>query len=188
MTKPSKIIFLRHFKPKVEHDRPASEWGLDYSARRSFEELISSGKLSRVGRIVSSPEKKALLTAKELSERLELPLEETPLASEIDRRKSGFIDGGYFDVVSRYLSEEDSESSKIWESLPSVRNRARQLISLLAKRGEETILVVTHGMFLSIILSKARGTETAEEWKALGTGALVEMEFSELERAWLADS
>jgi|GEM_PF-5947693 len=185
---PIKILFLRHFKPKMEKDRHASEWGLDYSARQSLEELLSSGKLSRVGRIISSPEKKALLTAKEISERLDLPLDETPLASEIDRRKSGFIDGGYFDVVSRYLSEDGSEASKIWESIPSVRNRARKLIALLSGKEENALLVVTHGMFLSIILSKAKGTDASEEWKNIGTGALIEMEFSELERSWMSDS
>lgn len=182
---PEKILFLRHLRPKVEKDRPHSEWGLDYSARKALEDVLSSGKLAGVGRIVSSTERKALLTAKEISDRLGIPLEETPLASEVDRRKSGFVEGSYFSVVSSYLSESP-DFPLGWEKMSSVKSRARGLASLLEKAEEKEVLVITHGMFLSVVLSVALETEAFEEWKRLEMGSLVEMEFSSLKKAFLS--
>ncbi len=114
--------------------------------------------------IISSEMTRAMETASTISEAIGLPVEQSPLFHEILRPSA-----------IRGKRRDDPESARIWDELwehiddPSKRHsdeeifsefkeRAIAAVRLLESRPEETVLVITHGAFLKMLMAvMARG-------------------------------
>jgi broad specificity phosphatase PhoE len=169
-----KLVFLRHFRTRIEKDIPSSDWNLDETGVREMREMIENGTFEGYDKIISSTEKKAKVTAEAISERHKIPMELSDDIVEVDRG-SGFVEGDYERIVELYLSEENGFNYP-WEDISSVRSRAWKFIELL---GYETgsILIISHGLFLSVLLSRCLGQEPAKFWKTLGFGQMLEVDY-----------
>ncbi len=172
-----KLVFLRHFHTRIEVDKPASEWSLDETGFREMLEMIESEEFEGYDKIISSTEGKARMIAEAISERHGTPVELNDDIVEVDRGPS-LIEGDYGRVVEQYLSEDEGFDHP-WEDLSSVRVRARRFVERLQ---DETgnILVISHGLFLSVLLSEYFGQEPAKFWKNLAFGQLLEVDYEKL--------
>jgi len=179
-----KLTFLRHFRTKIEKDKPASEWTLDEAGIEEMGEMIESGRFEGFDRIISSAEGKARMTAEAISERHGTPVTISDDIVEVDRDEAGFIEGDYERAAEQYLSEE-VDFDQPWEDISSVRARAVRFMNQLE---DETgnLLVISHGLFLSILLSGYFGQSPADFWRSLTFGQLLEVDYEKL-RSSLSD-
>lgn len=173
-----KLTFLRHFRTRIEKDIPASEWTLDETSIEEMREMIESGKFEGFDWVISSAEGKAMMTAEAISERHGVPVTISGDIVEVDRDGAGFIEGDYEMAAERYLSEDD-DFEQPWEDISSVRARALRFMDQLE---DETgnILVISHGLFLSILLSGYFGQAPAAFWRSLTFGQLLEVDYDKL--------
>jgi len=172
-----KLVFLRHFHTRIEKDKPASEWALDETGVREMREMIECGRFEGYDKIISSAERKARVTAEAISERHGTLMELSDDIVEVDRG-SGFVEGDYGRVVERYLSEDEGFDHP-WEDISSVRARARRFVGRLeAETGN--ILVISHGLFLSVLLSGYFGQDPAKFWEILAFGQQLEVDYEKL--------
>ncbi len=176
-----KILFLRHFKPNIEQEKPVSEWGLSNAGIEEMNKLIHSKKIDNISEIISSPENKALVTAKKISETQDIEFYQEPLVAEVDRSKAGYIEGDYKEIVKKYLSG-DLDFEYAWEPLESVKSRCKDLICNLEEK--RNILIISHGMFLSILLSEYFNKDIVEFWQELRFGELLEVDSEKLKQIW----
>jgi broad specificity phosphatase PhoE len=173
-----KLTFLRHFRTRIDRDKPASEWTLDEAGIEEMREMIESGRFEGFDRVISSAEGKARMTAEAISERHQIPVTISGDIVEVDRDEAGFIEGDYEKAAERYLSEA-YDFDQLWEDISSVRARALRFIDQLE---DETgnILVISHGLFLSLLLSGYFGQAPATFWRSLAFGQLLEVDFEKL--------
>lgn len=180
----NKLTFLRHFRTRIEKDKPASEWTLDETGIEEMREMIESGRFEGFDRVISSAEGKARTTAEAISESHGIPVTTSSDIVEVDRDEAGFIEGDYEKAVEMYLSEAD-DFDLPWEDISSVRARALRFVDQL---GDEVgnLLVISHGLFLSILLSGYFGQAPAAFWRSLAFGQLLEVDYEKL-RTSLSD-
>jgi broad specificity phosphatase PhoE len=173
-----KLTFFRHFRTRIEKDKPASEWNLDETGVEEMREMIDSGAFEGFDRVISSAESKAMVTAKAISERHGIPVTVSYDIVEVDRDRAGFIEGDYEMAAEKYLSETD-DFDQPWEDISSVRTRALRFMNQLE---DETgnLLVISHGLFLSVLLSGYFGQPPAGFWRSLTFGQLLEVDYEEL--------
>jgi broad specificity phosphatase PhoE len=176
------LFFLRHFKTKPDRSKPVSEWGLDKEGLSEMDKLLKSDRLKNIDIIFSSPESKALLTARKMGEKYQIPVVECNHLVEVDRTQSGFIEGDYLNVATEYLGGKNS--SHPWETLPDVKKRIRAFLSHANEKGRGNVLVVSHGLFLSVLLSEYFGKKPADYWNSLKFGQIITANPKKLNTIW----
>ena len=178
------IIIIRHFKPKIDKNIPVADWTLDEKGINDMNELLKKFNFENITKIHSSPEKKAMITAKLISKEKNIPLTINENVVEVDRSKAGFIEGDYKYLAKKYLT--NSKFDYAWEKLSSVQNRAKKLIEEL-EHEKEDIVIVSHGMFLSILLHKYFEKNIIDFWLNLEFGEVIKIDFEKLKKVWKND-
>jgi len=173
-------LFLRHFETKVEKDKPVSEWELDQAGQENMQKLIDSDKLENIHKILTSPEKKAKVTGIALSGKYSLPLEDHQTLVEVDRSRSGFIEGDFDKLVESYFK---TGSGYEWEPMAAVEKRVKDFVKY-ALTENNRLLVISHGMVLSVMLSRYFNVDPYTFWKDYKFGQLNEIDLDELARKW----
>lgn len=155
-----------------------SEWALDEEGIKKMHDMIKNGKFVNIDKIFSSTEEKARITSEAISREHGIPIVYSEEIVEVDRGRSGFIEGDYEKIVERYLSEsEDFEYQ--WEDISHVMERALKFLKRLESE-TGNILVISHGMFLSILLSRYYDMDIFTFWKGLTFGQMLKVDFKKL--------
>jgi broad specificity phosphatase PhoE len=177
-----KIIIMRHFEPKIEKNKSVSEWSLSLNGIRNMQEALKILDFKKINKVYSSPEKKALITSKEIVKIYNIPLITNKKISEVDRSKVGYIEGNYKKIVSSYLRNKKSFCYS-WEKFEDVNKRIKEFINEI-KHEKSNLILVSHGMFLSILLHKYFNREIVEFWSSLKFGEVIEVDFEKLINLW----
>lgn len=177
-----KLTILRHFKPNIDKSKPVAEWELNEEGKESMQKVLDEDIFKDINKIISSVEGKAKITAFAISKKYSIPVEESEEIAEVDRSKVGFIEGDYADAVRQYLTESE-EFKYRWEDISEVRKRVRSFIQKLENE-EENVLVISHGMLLSIMLSKYFEENIIEYWRSLTMGKIIEVDPQKLIDVW----
>jgi len=172
--------FLLHFETLVERDKPVSEWELDEDGKSNMQKLIDSDKLENVHIILTSPEKKAKVTGIALSGKYSLPLEDHFTLKEVDRSKSGFIEGDFDKLVESYFS---TGSGCEWETLEEVEKRVKEFVKYTLTE-KNRLLVISHSMLMAVMLARYFNKDMFTFYKELKFGQLFEIDLDELARKW----
>ncbi len=175
------IIIIRHFKPEINKNIPVSRWTLNDEGIKEMNKLLNTFLFKNITKIHSSPENKALITAKLISNKKNIPLIINKKIKEVDRSKSGFIEGDYKEIAKSYLTNTKFEYQ--WEDIKSVKKRAKEFINEI-ERETETIIIVSHGMFLSILLHKYFKKDIVDFWSNLKFGEIIKIDFEKLKKVW----
>ncbi len=143
---------MRHGRPAVDRSRPAHEWHLDPAYDddvRVLRDRLPSG-----ARWFSSPEPKAFLTARLLTEE---PIEVVAGLREQERDTTDWIED--FDaVVARAFAEPDLPAYDGWEPLARTRHRVvRTLQELLGRAGDRDLVLVGHGTAWTCLVADLTG-------------------------------
>lgn len=109
--------------------------------------------------IISSTYARAQDTAAAIAKKTQKPFESSALFTE-KRRPSEQVGLGWADEKFREIGKlvEENFATPDWrysdeENFEDLKRRVREALAFLAQKSEEHILVVTHGLFLCILLS-----------------------------------
>lgn len=173
------LYLVRHGRPVIDADQPASTWPLDPAYAADIAALRP--RLPRKAtRWYSSPEVKAvetagLLTPGKVAIVDDLREIERPTAVRSDDDES------WADAVRRTLTEPDRPAHEGWETGADCRARLLSAaLPLLPARGEHTVLV-GHGTAWTILVAAL--TDTAPDlrrWVALGMPDVIRLEHRSL--------
>lgn len=166
------LIVVRHSLPHVEPSTPPPEWHLSEEGHRRCRRLAVALRPHAPQVILSSPEPKALETARLLAGDLGLPVDTCAGVREHDLGDAGWMPPQRFEAAVgalfrqpglRVLGEESGD-----EAL--ARFGAGVGRALDAHPGEN-LLVVTHGRVMALFLGRAAGVDPFPLWKGLGMPA-----------------
>jgi broad specificity phosphatase PhoE len=146
------LYLVRHGRPLVDHTRPPHEWHLDPAYDDDVRALRS--RLPAVGRWFSSPEPKAFMTARLLTEE---PIELVPDLREHERRTTDWIDD--FDAaIARAFAQPDRPAYAGWEPLARTRRRVLRAVAEIVNRpGDTDLVLVGHGTSWTCVVAELAG-------------------------------
>lgn len=144
-----RVIFATHPEVTIDPSTPVPQWGLSEQGRARMQAFVQSGNLSWVGRLWTSPERKARESAAIASQVLGLsPCQEKGLA-EIDREAVGFVPEPRFGELRERFFAEPEASPDGWERAVDAQ---RRILAALARVEAEAAdghdgdaLVIAHG-------------------------------------------
>jgi broad specificity phosphatase PhoE len=159
------ITYVRHAMPVVEEGVDSTQWHLDDATRTHAQQWADRLEVGEgIGRLTSSPEPKALETAAAIASRWPADVVTDDRLGEARRP---WIGTGYRAVAHRYLRGEQPDG---WEPYASVAERMAAAVGdALRSAPGEPVIVVTHGLALSIHLGDRLGADFDREsfWSRL---------------------
>ena len=167
--RPSRLILVKHGSPRIEPDRPRSQWSLSDQGRADAASLAHKLASFAPDRLVCSPEPKASETARiiggvlGLEPQLELDLREqeadlNPFVSQAEFERQ--VAGMFARPDELMLGEETGLAARLrfGRTLERLREACAPVI-------------VAHGRGITLWLSDRLGIEPMAFWKRLGLGS-----------------
>ncbi|MGH2634239.1 MAG: histidine phosphatase family protein [Tepidiformaceae bacterium] len=177
-----RIILVRHAMPEIERGVASTAWGLSDASREDCVLLAHALPAGLSATVVTSEERKARETADVLALRLGLHVAIDAGFGEVDRPM--IWDDDYRTTAAHYLATGDAEG---WESRGAVAARFDDAVRrALAATATGTVLVVDHGMALSLWLDSVAAIDLVPFWQALTLpdAWLFDIQSHLLERVW----
>jgi len=163
-----RLFLVRHAKPLIDPTRHPSEWDLDPAGEPLLERLATLPHWASARRIVSSGELKAFRTAERIAARHHLPPPET--VSALGELHKGTFVPNHAETVARLFRFPDEPADDGWETASSALARFSGAVDGLIRsaRGRD-LIVVSHGIVLSLYLSRLRGQSRVDpaEWAGI---------------------
>jgi broad specificity phosphatase PhoE len=159
--RPRRFYLVRHGETMLnaEHIRQGSEGGLSPNGRRQAEKVGQYLKNFPIDRIISSTYPRAKETASIISRQVPVPIIYSPLFAE--RKNPSEIVGKHRDdpEVVRIVDamdlayHDDTYRFSDEENFSDLKKRGRKCLNLLARQGTRTTVVVTHHVFLKMLVA-----------------------------------
>ena len=159
MTRP--VILVRHAMPNFDRGVSSKQWGLSDASREDCV-LLAHSLPARIGRIWTSDERKARETAEVLALRLGSDVRIEPGFAEVDR--PGVWDRDYREVAAGYLAGVEESG---WEPPAAVVARFDAAIGRAVAADSGELLVVNHGLALSLWTSSVVSIDLVPFWREL---------------------
>ena len=152
-----RLHLVRHGRSLPEPTRPAAEWGLDPRGLPDLAALRWSGRLPDGARWFSSSERKAVDTARSLTDAPVTVLDEL---REHRREARWFDDEAQFRATVRQaFAEPDAAAVPEWEPLTCLRDRllpaVRRILADLP--ADEEIVLTGHGTAWTLLVAELTG-------------------------------
>ncbi len=162
-----RLLLVRHAEPEIDVEIPASEWKLTSRG------IVSTTNLAPVlagfepSLVVTSPERKAIETARVLADALQLPVHASAHFAEQGAGAHEFIEdyGEFQDMVRRYFEQPDEVVMRREAAVDAAKRFAQGVRELAGRDG--TVVLVTHGRILSSWLADWCGVNALDVWTAL---------------------
>lgn len=169
------LILVRHSITQPQPGISAHQWALTAEGQARCAALAAQLRLYHITRIASSDEPKAIATAQLLAAHLEIA---TPLIVEPDFRETlretapYFDSEGEFHAAVRAAINNPDEVVFGEESFSAARRRITLALGrVMNAHRNETLVVVTHGTIMSLLLGHVSERDTFEIWRGLGMPA-----------------
>jgi len=156
-----RFYFVRHGETlqNAEHIRQGEEGALSEKGRKQAEQVGSALVQLPIKRIIASSYPRAQETATIINAHLKVPIISSPLLGE--RRNPKEVIGKHTDdpEVMKIIDQidlayhEDDYRFSDEENFEDLKKRARKCLALLSSQGASTTCVVTHHVFLKVLLS-----------------------------------
>jgi 2,3-bisphosphoglycerate-dependent phosphoglycerate mutase len=171
----TRLILVRHSLPAIDPAIPAPDWRLSDEGRRRAELLAQRLTGHGPGRTVSSPEPKALETARIIHAQQADPVTIVPDLREQERRRGPHLTPQAFQEAVIASLRHPDEVRFGEESAGAARQRFTAAIAdqLAATPPEQTLTVVTHGTVLALYVAAVTGVDAVDLWRRLGLPSYV---------------
>ena len=167
-------MLVRHSKPEIEPDKPASDWRLDDAGRHRSELLADRLRDFNAGVVWSSREPKAIETAEIVAGALGVTVRTADGLEEHHRR-----DVPYFPTRDEFESKVEELFCKP-DQLVLGDETAEQALSRFAAAidgvidaGHMDTIVVTHGTVMTLYVASVAGVRPMPFWRRLETPSFV---------------
>ncbi len=161
LMRPRRFYFVRHGETilNAQHIRQGEEGALSENGRHQAEKVGRYLKRFSIGRIISSTYPRARETATIINTYLNRPIIYSPLLaerrnpSEIIRRKRDDADVAHIIDRMDLAYHDDNYRFSDEENFIDLKKRARKCLRFLARRGARETVVVTHHVFLKMLIA-----------------------------------
>ncbi|MGH3509861.1 MAG: histidine phosphatase family protein [Nocardioidaceae bacterium] len=170
------LHLVRHGRPLMMADRGADDWALDPAGYDDVVALRDSGRLPIGARWYTSPEPKAITTARLLH------LGRLTVAPPLHEQRRGvqwIEDRAEFRAaVVRAFAAPDASASPGWEPLAATRERVVPAVRrLLAAEGDSDLVLVGHGTAWTLVVAGLTGSAPdLAAWDGLGFPGLLSVD------------
>ena len=158
------FYYLTH--PEVVQDPaiPVPRWPLNEVGRTRMIAIATAPWLSKVTRIISSDEQKALDAAEILSSARNIPTKADPAMGEIDRSATGYLpQETFWPVVERFFAQPHT-SPDGWETAIAAQTRIMNAVRpLMSDTHPGATLLVGHGAIGTLLWCALTGTTIARD-------------------------
>lgn len=161
LMRPRRFYFIRHGETllNAEHIKQGAEGALSEKGRRQAEKVGEYLKRFPVGRIIASSYPRAQETAAIINKYLKVPIIYSPLF--VERKNPSELVGKHTDdpEVKRIVDQmdlayhEDEYRFSDEENFTDLKKRARACLNLLARQGARETAVITHHVFLKMLVA-----------------------------------
>jgi broad specificity phosphatase PhoE len=162
-----RLFLVRHGLSAPDPDTPPETWGLDPLGLADIDALAASGRLPSSAAWFSSPEAKALETARQLTD---LPVTVVPELAEHRRGVHWFDDPADFRAaVRRAFHDPAARAVPEWEPLADLRDRMLPVVRRILEAHPDTDVVLAgHGTAWTLLVSELTGAAPdLDAWAAL---------------------
>jgi broad specificity phosphatase PhoE len=164
-----RLLFVRHTAVELLDGVPPRDWPVTEEGRRAAERLAREPIWRELTHVATSPEDKAVETARPLARAAELAPHVDDDLREVARELPVLPRAEYAELVARWLGGEDLPG---FEPREHAARRFAAAVDRAAAASPGPTAVVTHGLVLALHLGL-----TPHEWAALplpGIAAVVE--------------
>lgn len=161
------VILVRHAEPQIDIDQPASEWPLTLRGTASARNLAGALPALGAARIVASPERKAMETARVLADALGLPLAQDERFSEQGAEAGQFLtDYAEFRSLVRHHFDHPDEVVLRQESSndAGVRFGAAVDEHRQTPGADGALVIVSHGRIMASWLASVTRADAWPIW------------------------
>jgi broad specificity phosphatase PhoE len=162
------LYLVRHAEVVLRGDVQAQDWQLSTDGQRAAELLGDAAQWKRITLIASSPELKAVATARPIAAAAGLEIRIEDDLREVNRGATRLVTTAEYEKLVGSHFAAVAESVEGWERGTDATARIRDCIERLTSAGT-SICVVSHGLVLSHYLADLRGMSAPmlEEWRAI---------------------
>ena len=158
------LYLVRHARTKMSDD-VAERWLLSEEGERQADILAQRDFWREVELILSSPEPKALQTAKPAARRWAIPLETTNCLHEVHRPH---LIPDYESTIARFFSDPETSIENMEPAAQASERITRCIKGLSIEHPEETLAIVSHGLVMALFLAGLEDRwPTVAEWHAI---------------------
>jgi broad specificity phosphatase PhoE len=166
----SHLVYVSHPNVQIDPAVPVPDWGLSAEGRRRTQLMLGQVWISSIGRVVSSPERKARETADLIADHLGLEVEVRAATGEIDRSSTGFVSHERHEALADRLFGEPDLSADGWETARDAQSRiVTALDDLLVDDGGSDV-VVGHGGVGTLLFCHLARLDIARQHDQPGQG------------------
>jgi 2,3-bisphosphoglycerate-dependent phosphoglycerate mutase len=160
-----RLLFVRHTAVELLDGVPPRDWPVTEEGRRAAERLAREPIWRELAHVATSPEGKAVATARPLARAAELAPRVDDDLREVARDVPVLPRGEYVDLVTRWLGGEDVPGLEPQEQ---AARRFAAAVDRAAAASPGPTAVVSHGLVLALHLGL-----TPNEWAALPLPGIV---------------
>ena len=178
----SRLVLVRHSKPEIEPDKPASAWKLDEIGRRRSELLATGLRDFSPGVIWSSEEPKAVETAEIVAAAFGVPVRTADGLEEHHRDGVPYFPTqGEFEAAVEQLFDKPDQLVLGTETAEQALHRFNAAIDRVIEAGQTDNVVVTHGTVMTLYAAGVAGVEPMGLWRRLATPSYVVLGLPDLD-------
>ncbi len=176
-----KLVLVRHSKPDIAPDRPASAWRLGEIGRRRSELLASKLRGFSPAVIWSSSEPKAVETAKVVASSMGVPVQTADGLEEHHRTGvSYFPTPKAFELaVGEFFTRQEQLVLGTETAQQALKRFATAVDEVIGSKCQDNI-VVTHGTVMALYVSSVSGIAPMDFWRRLGMPSFVVLELPDM--------
>jgi broad specificity phosphatase PhoE len=168
------VFLIRHGPVELDLAVPAEQWQLSAAGYDLVLRLAALPCLAGLQTVWSSPEAKAVATARPLAQRYDLPLLLHPKLAELRRGPGNLPQRSEYEAAVSQAFAQPEISVNGWERACDARQRMLDALDEIAAASSGPIAVVSHGLALSLLVGHLRGQTQVDlaEWRAIPLPAL----------------
>lgn len=159
----SPLRYISHPNVLIDPDVPVPQWSLNAEGEQRARVMTTMAWTASIGRIISSDETKARMTADILAAALGLEVEVRPETGEIDRSATGYLSHDRHHELAQRLFAEPDVSAEGWETAVDAQARVvAALADVLAApptAATPGVAVVGHGGVGTLLYCHLAGLE-----------------------------
>ena len=185
----SRLVLVRHSKPGIEPDKPASAWKLSEVGRRRSELLATRLRDFNPAAVWSSEEPKAVETAETVAAALAVPVQTADGLEEHHRDGVPYFDAqSEFEAAVERLFDEPDRLVLGTETAEQALARFSAAIDRVMDAGQADNIVVTHGTVMTLYAASVAGVEPKCLWRSLDTPSFVVLGLPEMDVRCVVES
>lgn len=163
------LVLVKHSLPEISKDLPASKWRLSEEGRLRAHRLADRLISYPIEVLVSSVERKALETAKIISVKCGVNLQEVEGLHEHERSRVPYLSKVEFEMAVREFFENPDVLVFGSETANEAHERfCRAVHSVLVDSESRSTAIVSHGTVISLYVSRLTGGSDFGLWDKLG--------------------